>query len=162
MRKFGLSAATVLVLLVAGCATPPAATPQMLADLRTAITDLEVEPGTEPGPRYYEAWRVVSKCESPDELREITRQFDNPRPTYEVESVDNGNGPGMPPHYPVGAALFYGFKRRFFKKSQYMLPGQNCPTYFENEATFIAWLEKHEYDIARLRKAYERDTPKDS
>jgi len=157
MRKLGLTVAAVLTIVIAGCATPPAASLQALADLRTAIADLEVEPGTEPGPRYRSAWRVISKVESPDELREIARQFDNPRPTKEIESVENA--PGL--HYPVGAALFFSFKGRFFDKLQYMAPGSNCPQYFENEATFVAWLEKYDYDMVRLRKAYERDAPKD-
>ena len=157
MRKLGLSTATILALLVVGCTSHQATDRRNLHALREAISGLEVAQNETPGPAYDGAWRRLSQCESSDELREIARNFGDRRPTLLLESLENPNG--GPVDYTIGDALFFWFKGRFFKKSQYMAPGSNCPKYFENEATFVAWLEKYDYDIVRLRKAYERDTP---
>jgi hypothetical protein len=160
MRVIGLIAAMILTLLVIGCAAPPAANASRLADLRAAISGLEVAPDHAPGSAYDAAWRLISGCESPDELREIVRHFSDKRPTMLLESLENPNGGRV--EYTIGDALFFSLKGRFFDQLSYMLPGRNCPKYFKNEATFVDWLEEYDYDIARLRKAYKRDTPKDS
>lgn len=162
MRILGLTGLLFAGLLVAACTAPSTVDTQSdsLPKLRAAISGLEVQPEAKPGPACDAGWQHISKCESPEELREIARHFGDSRPTVLLESLENPDG--GPVNYTIGDALFFAFKGRFFRKWQYMLPGRNCPEYFENEATFKAWLEEHNYDIAQLRKAYERDTPRDS
>ena len=143
----------VFVISVAGVAcssepSPSNSNTDPASAMRQAISELETEDDT----TYGEGWRgahdYVVKAESPAEIREIVENFDNPLPTYCVQSVEMSEGY----HYTIGDLLFYLIQRRLWDRNTYVL---SKLTFMRSKEAMTQWAASHGYDFKKMKQSYD-------